>query len=468
MHSALVIDSLSFQYPQGKKGIGPLSMKFEKGDAVLIKGKSGCGKSTLARCMTGLIPHLYHGLFSGAVYINGMQTDRTPLWELSERVGFLFQNPAFQVLTATVEEEIFFGLENLGLSKEEMKNRLEEELVRFNLVAKRHQPPQTLSGGEQQKLAMASVMARRPEIIVLDEPLSMLDSTSAVELVQHIRDRAEEGKTAIICEHRIEYFKTIPELRIEPLGDEHDHLCMKEMVSQIIPENRVDQVLLKDITVEKGGRKILNRINVTLKAGCITALVGRNGTGKTTLLRTLAGFQRFEGKIEFGGNPETLQFGMVFQNPDLQLFNATVREEILFRVPVVNADWYHWLIDTLEIAQNENTPPLLLSEGEKRRVALATVLMRCPGSGILLDEPALGQDSTHKQILLRLLSMLAREGMVVVIATHDLELASLADEMILLNQEGIVSHGKAKDIIKDGEAWEKTGLVRPQWLNFPS
>ena len=157
-------------------------------------------------------------------------------------------------------------------------------------------------------------------------------------------------------------------------------------------------------------------------------------------------------------------FGMVFQNPDLQLFNASIRDEILYRLPDPDMDYYRWLIHALGLETYENTPPLLLSEGEKKRVSLGLVLMRHPKHGVLLDEPSLGQDHVHKDILMHILYALADAGQLVVMTTHDLTLASQADHLVLLGSDGVIADGQTDVVLQDHAAWERTGIALPDWF----
>ena len=177
---------VSFRYPQEGQGLLPTSLEIAPGELILITGPSGCSKSTLARCLMGLIPHLYHGEYSGEVWLNGYRTSDTQMWQLAEKAGMVFQNPAAQMLAPTVEDEIIFGLENLGLARAEIRLRLASVLDEFGLAHMRDRNPQTLSGGEQQKLALAAIMARQPDALILDEPFSMLDTTSAGNLISYL------------------------------------------------------------------------------------------------------------------------------------------------------------------------------------------------------------------------------------------------------------------------------------------
>jgi len=222
------------------------------------------------------------------------------------------------------------------------------------------------------------------------------------------------------------------------------------------------KLFVSKLGVDFGGKRILKNLNVSIDAGAVTSVAGRNGTGKTTLLRALAGLQRYEGSIAIDGRQP--DFGQVYQNADLQLFNATVRGEILYRLPHPDMELYEWLIHTLGLQQYENTPPLILSEGEKKRVALAAVIMRKPAHGILLDEPSLGQDSAHKAMLIDICAGLAAQNKIVIFTTHDLHLAAMADRILLLGPEGVEADGSPDEVFSDKRAWERAGMFVPDWI----
>lgn len=438
---------LSYRYPQNGHGLPAVSLAVEPGAAWLITGPSGCGKSTLARCLVGFIPHLYRGHLSGEVWVDGQLTTETPLWQLTERVGLLFQNPATQMLATSVAEEIVFGLENLGLPPAVISRRVEETLRRFGLAALRDRSPHTLSGGEQQKLALAATVARRPQVLVLDEPFSMLDTRAAAGLVTYLQE-VVAGTAVVVCEHRAEYLRPLAGLQTMTLpaaGSNHAETLvhLSPFPTAATPDFKLH---VAGMTVKLGGRRVLHDLSFTAAGGEVVAIVGRNGAGKTTLLRALAGLQKFEGSVAVNG--EAADFGLVFQNPDLQLFNATVREEILYRLPRPDRARYRWLLAALGLVTYEETAPLLLSEGEKKRLALATVLMRGPRHGILLDEPSLGQDAVHKEMLVRLARALAAAGQLVIMTTHDLALASQADRLLLLENGHFVASGSPAQVLQ--------------------
>lgn len=463
--AAVATRNLAYRYGEVSGQLRPVDLTVERGQFWLVSGPSGSGKSTLARCLTGLIPHLYRGSLAGRVWVNGLETRETPLWRLTERAGLVFQNPATQMLAATVEDEIVFGLENLGLDRSEVGRRIDSALDAFGLASLRGRAPQTLSGGEQQKLALAAILARRPELIVLDEPLSMLDSTAAIELVDHLQRLASGGAAVVMVEHRGEYLERVPALRVHALASLSAAPPPCDAGVWPAVPGASFTLRARDLTVRYAGRAVLGGVSFDAAGGEVIAVVGRNGSGKTTLLRSLAGLQAADGSVQAGaGRPD---FGLVFQNAELQLFNATVREEILYRLPHADRAWYDWLIAALGLSSYEETPPLLLSEGEKKRVALAAILMRRPRHGVLLDEPSLGQDARHKAILMRLARGLAAAGQLVVITTHDLALARQADRLILLHEGRILADGAPDTVFGLQPVMQSAGLAVPEWLLRP-
>ena len=432
-------EQLSYAYPQHGLGLATTDFQAEPGEIWSVTGRSGCGKSTLARCLTGLIPHLYRGELTGAVWLDGLNTATAHLWELTERAGLVFQNPAAQMLASTVEDEIVFGLENLGLSRSDIAVRLELALAQFDLAGLRERSPLTLSGGEQQKVALAATMARQPALLVLDEPLSMLDSNASRDLVASLAACAGEGAALVICEHRCEQLQSLPGLRTFLLDGTADASIPDFAASRGAAQGDAAPFApappftlnVEHLGVTLDGREVLRDVSFTVPGGQILAIVGRNGVGKTTLLRALVGLQRHTGTVDVAG--ERPDLALTFQNPDVQLFNATVRDEILYKLPAPNMTYYAWLLRVLRLNIYETTPPLLLSEGEKKRVALATALMRAPRHGLLLDEPSLGQDAAHKARLMTLARALADTGRLVIMTTHDHTLAAQADRILLMD-----------------------------------
>lgn len=198
--------NLTYTYPGGTKpSITDVSIKIEPGEFTLITGPSGCGKTTLCRCFNGLIPHFYQGEMKGETIISGLNVTEHHTFELAKHVGLVFQNPENQLFALSVEKDVAFGLENLGFSREEMRNRVDSALKLTDIYDLRERAPHELSGGQQQRVAIASVLAMQPNVMVLDEPTSFLDPLSAKKIFEVIYDLNKRfGITIVLVEHRLD------------------------------------------------------------------------------------------------------------------------------------------------------------------------------------------------------------------------------------------------------------------------
>ncbi|MFI5404727.1 MAG: energy-coupling factor ABC transporter ATP-binding protein [Candidatus Gagatemarchaeaceae archaeon] len=206
MKNILVSQKLNFRYPDApRKAVVDFDLTVGEGEIVVLAGPSGCGKSTLLRAMNGLIPHMYSGEYSGDVTVAGRSVKGSTMRELAQTVGFLFQNPENQIFMFTVERDIAFGLENLGVPRPEMRKRVDEAIGLLGIEALSQRAPHELSDGQKQRVALAGVLAMRPKLIILDEPTSLLDPKTAMELVDLVgRLRKELGTTFLVVEHRLD------------------------------------------------------------------------------------------------------------------------------------------------------------------------------------------------------------------------------------------------------------------------
>ncbi len=204
--SILETKDLVYTYPGGQKpSIDGVSIKVKKGEFVLITGPSGCGKTTLCRCFNGLIPHFYQGELHGEIQVTGLNITEHPTQELARHVGLVFQNPENQLFALSVEKDVAFGMENLGVPRNEMRERVDWALNMTGIANLRERSPHEVSGGQQQRVAIASVLAMKPEIIVLDEPTSFLDPLSAEKIFEVIAElNKKQGITVILVEHRLD------------------------------------------------------------------------------------------------------------------------------------------------------------------------------------------------------------------------------------------------------------------------
>ncbi len=199
-------EDLTYSYPGGTKpSVRDVSLSIEKGKFVILTGPSGCGKTTLCRCFNGLIPHFYGGELKGKLRIAGLKVDEHPIYEMAKQVGLVFQNPENQLFALSVEKDVAFGLENLGMPRDEMRKRVDWALQTTGIEELKDRAPHELSGGQQQRVAIASVLAMQPEIMIFDEPTSFLDPLGAQKIFEVINDlKVKLGVTVILVEHRLD------------------------------------------------------------------------------------------------------------------------------------------------------------------------------------------------------------------------------------------------------------------------
>jgi len=202
----LELDKLSFRYPDSpRKAVVDFDLAVSEGEVVVLAGPSGCGKSTLLRAINGLIPHMYTGEYSGDVRVAGSSVRASSMRDLAQTVGFLFQNPENQIFMFTVERDVAFGLENLGVPRPEMRRRVDEAIDLLGIENLSQRAPHELSDGQKQRVALAGVLAMRPRLIILDEPTSLLDPKTAMELVDLVASlRKQLGTTFVVVEHRLD------------------------------------------------------------------------------------------------------------------------------------------------------------------------------------------------------------------------------------------------------------------------
>jgi len=255
--------NLTYTYPEGaKQSISDVSVRIEKGEFTLITGPSGCGKTTLCRCFNGLIPHFYQGDMKGEIVVADLNVKKHPIYELAKHVGLVFQNPENQLFALSVEKDVAFGLENLGIPREDMRKRVDWALKLTDIYDLRERAPHELSGGQQQRVAIASVLAMQPEVIVLDEPTSFLDPLSARKIFEVIRELNRSfGITVVLVEHRLDltakYAKHIiimNEGKVVLDGDPHEILRSEEarLIGVGIPKATRLYQILKNSGIELG------------------------------------------------------------------------------------------------------------------------------------------------------------------------------------------------------------------------
>lgn len=489
------IQKLTYTYPNtNESALQNFSLQIPEGAFVLISGVSGSGKSTLLRAINGLVPHFYGGKFSGRVTINGLDTTKAQPRDIAEKVGFVFQDPSTSFVMPTVEDELAFGLENLGIPADQMPDRITSALTNVNAHHLRHRQIETLSGGESQRIAIATALVMQPNILILDEPTSQLDPPSANALLDTLAYLHQTTNiTIILAEHRLAHILSIAThwLALSPnqapiFGEPRDvlpqtdlhppfiqaaiHLKWKPLplsISQakqiarqnpitispsLLPDNKSpDHPLLqiKNLTISYNNDPVLENFTFDLFESECLAILGANGVGKTTLLKTLAGIITPQaGQILLSDTDITplridqraQHIAYVPQDPNTLLFANTLQDELNFTLnglKIRASTTPQNFLEELHLGQYTHRYPRDLSGGERQRAALAAMLI-APRSIILLDEPTLGLDYNQRHHLVELLIKWRKMGRTIMIATHDVELAArVANRVMILKDHQI-------------------------------
>ncbi|MDP4086497.1 MAG: ATP-binding cassette domain-containing protein [Bacillota bacterium] len=484
------LKNVSFTYPEGEEpAIRNLSLQVEKGQFVVLFGSSGSGKSTLLRLLKEEIKP--YGKLDGEIRLNG-----------SPETGFVFQDPENQVVAEEVLHELVFGLENIGLSTNEMRGRVAELVHFFGLEPLLHQKMQELSGGKKQQINLASVLLMQPDLLLLDEPTSQLDPVSTRELLDIlVRLNDEFGMTIILAEHRLEevftladkmimmekgeitvegsprevlkniwnsplkaYVPSIPSLFFARNGQGEVPLTVKDGRKWIQSEsvyplldlqqksNMEEEVVrIRDIFFRYDRKKdyILDSLHFSIMKGEFYTLLGGNGSGKSTLLKAIGGMLKPEsGKIDFKQN---CKLGYLPQNPKLFFIQDTVQKEIqdtMKRWGISNRVEIDQLIEDFEIKHILNHHPYDISGGELQKAAILCLLIRKPDF-LLLDEPTKGLDPVSKEKLAKLLKTLNSGGVTILMSTHDIEFAGkYATKCGMMFQGKITSEGEPVSFFK--------------------
>lgn len=506
--SPLVIENLSFQYrTRPEPAIENISFELKPGEMLLIAGSSGCGKTTLARCINGLIPRSYRGKRDGRVLLHGKDVAEMQIADMAQIVGTLLQDPERQIVASNVFNEIAFGPENLGMPRAEIVARVEQAMKRLKIEYLRERETFNLSGGEKQKVALAGLLAMNPSILLLDEPLASLDPASAYEALEVFRSLADEGKTVVLIEHRVEDAITARPDRllymeagqvkylgsIKDLPTEINHREVKLPAEWVVKRVRqmgekVDKpefaqraergeplVVFENVDFRYSDETpfVLQDVNLTIYRGDLVAVLGPNGSGKSTLVKHAIGLLKpTKGHVLIDGKDTRSMsvaqiarvLGYVFQSPTHMLYAPTVREELEFGPK--NLDFKKEVmqravtesVSTVNLNGLEEYPPLGLSFGQQKRTTIAAVLAM-QSKIMIMDEPTAGQDYANYTHFMDAMCRPSADGSQSLVAsnfaatmfiTHDLDLAvTYANRVVLVGDRHIVADGAPEEVLKD-------------------
>lgn len=517
--------NVSLIYPNSTTTvIEDLNLEIAEGELVLVIGPTGSGKSSLLRLINGLVPHHTGGILAGSIEVDGISTAQVKPGGLAHLIGIVGQNPINGFVADTVEEELVFGMEALNLSNETMRKRVEEVLDLMSLAALRTRSIATLSGGEQQRVAIASALVAHPKVLVLDEPTSALDPIAAEEVLSILHRLVHDlSLTVVIAEHKLERVIQFADRIVHingagtaivgtpeqilmnspiapPIVELARTLGLKEIGVSVREMRRMTQefrdshavtkhdaptssttacVSVNGLTISYGDKNAVNSLSVTIYENEIVAIMGRNGAGKSSLLRAIAGVSdNASGQVIVNGiNAQKLHskqrresVGYIPQEPSDLLYGQSVSEECkqADEDNQVEAGTTFSLLTQLVPGISGNTHPRDLSEGQRLGLALSVVLSANPRL-LILDEPTRGLDYQAKRVLTKMLVDFARVfNRSVIIATHDVELvAELATRTIFIADGDIVADGPTIDVLLSSPAFapQVSKIMSPQpWL----
>jgi energy-coupling factor transporter ATP-binding protein EcfA2 len=485
-----------------------VDLTLEEGELVLVAGRTGVGKSTLLGLFNGLVPTFTGGHLSGDVRLDGASILHLPPRDRAHVVGYVGQDPTAGFVTDTVEEELAYGMEQLGLDGPTMRRRVEETLDLLGIANLRGRDLRTLSGGQQQRVAIGSVLTMHPRVLVLDEPTSALDPTAAEDVLATLTRLVHDlGLTVVIAEHRLERVVPFADRIVLVEGEgkvragEPAAMLERSPVAPpivelgrwagwsplplsvrdarrraasltLVPSPRVSPIepdggsllVAHALTVTYGRQVAVRDVDLALAAGQVTALMGRNGSGKSTLMWALQGSRkRVRGTVRVGGkDPADLGadsrrglIGLVPQTAADLLYLERVSDECAAadREAGVPRGTAVELLERLAPGIDTRAHPRDLSEGQRLALVLAVVLTAQP-SVICLDEPTRGLDYPGKAALAEILTSLKAEGSAVLVATHDVEfVAQVADRVVVLADGAVVSHGPTARVVAESPSF---------------
>lgn len=478
----VILRDICFSYDNGNNWIlNNVNLTINSGEHVAIVGANGSGKSTLSKIISGLTaPDSGYVQLCGEKVFDNTTAHSLAYKEARKHIGTLFQSPEDQIITTVVEDDIAFGLENLQIPREKMQNRISKALQAIHMENKRYANPSSMSGGQQQKIALACSIAMNSQLLVLDEPTSMLDTYSRKSVDDLLNNLHKNGTSIVQITHSLEECKNanrilllenskLKEISFEDLethflninSANNNFIKISERKNSTENSNCVnksdDAIKISNLTVkyDKTSPAVIDDYSLTVKSGEIVAMISKNGSGKSTLAKTICGLLKADsGTITVDGIPVTGKtsrddrrklrstIGYVMQLPEQQLFADTVRNDIAYGPQNfgLKGDALKRRVDeTLRLLRIKNLAeksPFALSGGQQRLVAIAGVLA-CKPRVLVLDEPTAGLDFEAASRILEILYTLHNQGVTIVLITHNIQEAkALGARIVSIEQSG--------------------------------
>ncbi|EPY6470422.1 ABC transporter ATP-binding protein [Clostridium sporogenes] len=455
------IKNVSFKYSEGEDyQLKNINLHIKPGECVLLCGKSGCGKTTVTKLINGLIPHFIKGEFEGKVISAGMDVENTKMYQLSSKIGSVFQNPKSQFFNIDSDSELAFCLENDGREPEYIKKRVSDTINDLQIEKLVSRNIFTMSGGEKQALAFASIYTVNPEVYVLDEPTANLDQKSIQILKVQLEKIKSLGKTIVIADHRLYYLADIIDRavymdkgKIVRIFEREEFLALKDddrikmglrMIkntetkhSKCVVSNKAD-LIVSSLSYSIKKNPIFQNISFSGNEGEVIGILGNNGTGKTTLMRCLAGLiKENKGTVKLNGKclngkQRNRACYMIMQDVNHQLFSESVWNECTLSLEEIKEEVILDILKKFNLHIYKDNHPMALSGGQKQRLAIATGLLT-DKKILIFDEPTSGLDYENMCIVSKMIKKLSKENHIIFIVTHDMEFFEITCNRTIIN-----------------------------------
>jgi energy-coupling factor transport system ATP-binding protein len=536
--------SFKYKDQENEFALDNINLNIDRGQFVVIMGPSGAGKSTLANCLNGLVPHFKRGDFSGTVLVNNKNTVENKISTMAKGIGLVFQDFEAQLFSTNLELEIAFGPENFKFAREDIKDKIKNVLKTVKLEGLENRQPSTLSGGQKQRLAIGSVLSFEPDVICMDEPTTDLDPLGKLGIFNIAEELHEQSElTLIIIEHETEealngdrllimdegkiicdgkpqdilkdvdfigeigimplqipqYFSKISTLSKEKLPlDPEEGIQVFDNLDLKINEKKYQKILNKEkkrseeygekiIEVKNlhhtysDGTKALKGIDLDIRDGEFLAVLGHNGSGKTTFVKHLnALLEPTKGSVKVSGK-ETVkssiyeigkEIAYTFQNPDHQIFADTVYEEVAFSLKIRDIDEKEIdsrvkeALESVDMLGYEEEDPFSLTKGERQRIAVASILSARPRV-IILDEPTTGLDYSEQKQMMDLIKKLNENGHTIIMITHTMWVVSeYAHRVAVINKGELSLYGNTRKVFKKEDQLMESYLKTPHIVSM--
>ena len=456
----LTLHNLSVFYDENQV-VHAINLNVSPGECVVLTGESGSGKSTILSAINGLGTRYDNARIEGTIALDGDELTQKPIYEIAMLVSSVFQNPKTHFFNVDTTQELLFFLENTGVSKKDMQERLQELLSLFPIAHLLNRNIFELSGGEKQILCLASSYIAGCKLILLDEPTSNLDHTYIEILANMLRRLKEQGITLLIAEHRLYYLREILDRLIHIEKGEIKHCYTQSEFIRLSTDelhalglrSNVDEALslpeLPPYTIENCPTLRIDNLKLSFEKQCnlhvsnlafhtnyIYGIVGKNGCGKSSFIKSLIGVMKQSKETVFYRDKQCNKrkrislSSLVMQDVNSQLFSESVEHELTLTQKNISEVSLDSILEQLNIREFKNVHPMSLSGGQKQRVAIATSIV--DGAALMyFDEPTSGMDYKNMLAISHCIQSLKSQKRIIFIVSHDVEFLNITCDYIL-------------------------------------